>query len=176
MILKLWVSYQNLLMDIFTLHGAWFLSPSLIWGSTPWLRNAIVVNVLLSWKCLVLSLTFFKIFFWPCTTWDLSSLPVCVLNRLSRAMTLQTVADQAPLSMGFSRQEYWRRLPCPPPRDLPYPGTEPVSPTLQEDSFNCWATRETLSSLTRDLTCDPAVEVWSPNPGPPGNSLFKIFL
>ena len=37
---------------------------------------------------------------------------------------------QAPLSMGFSRQEYWRGLPFPPPGDLPHPGTEPASPAL----------------------------------------------
>ena len=38
-----------------------------------------------------------------------------------------TEACQAPLSMGFSRQEYWSGLPCPPPGDLPDPGIEPVS-------------------------------------------------
>ena len=38
-----------------------------------------------------------------------------------------TVARQAPLSMGFSTQEYWSGLPCLPPGDLPDPGTEPVS-------------------------------------------------
>ena len=37
--------------------------------------------------------------------------------------------------MGFSRQEYWRGLPCPPPRDLLSPGIEPRSPTLQADSL-----------------------------------------
>ena len=36
---------------------------------------------------------------------------------------------------GFSRQEYWSGLPCPPPRDLPNPGIEPRSPSLQEDSL-----------------------------------------
>ena len=36
------------------------------------------------------------------------------------------VARQAPLSMGFSRQEYWSGLPCPPSRDLPDPGIDPV--------------------------------------------------
>ena len=40
-----------------------------------------------------------------------------------------TVARQAPLSMGFSRQEYWSGLPCPPPKDLPDPGIKTVSPT-----------------------------------------------
>ena len=62
----------------------------------------------------------------------------CVLSRFSRIQLyaiLWTVARQAPLSMGFSRQEYWRGLPCPPPGDLPYPGTEPESPALQADSL-----------------------------------------
>ena len=40
-------------------------------------------------------------------------------------MTAWTVAHQAPLSMGISRQEYWSGLPCPPPVDLPDPGIEP---------------------------------------------------
>ena len=40
-----------------------------------------------------------------------------------------TVARQAPLSMGFSMQEYWRGLPCPLPVDLPNPGIEPMSLT-----------------------------------------------
>ena len=46
-----------------------------------------------------------------------------------------TVACQAPLSMGFSRQEYWSGLPFPSPGDLPDPGIEPGSPTLQADSL-----------------------------------------
>ena len=55
---------------------------------------------------------------------------VCLLSRFSCAqlfVTLWTVVCQAPLSMGFSRQEYWSGLPCPPPRDLPDPGIEPKS-------------------------------------------------
>ena len=39
------------------------------------------------------------------------------------------VAHQVPLSMGFSRQENWSGLPCPPPRDFPNPGNKPVSLT-----------------------------------------------
>ena len=46
-----------------------------------------------------------------------------------------TVACQAPLSMGFSRQEYWSVLPFPSPGDLPNPGIEPGSPALQADSL-----------------------------------------
>ena len=44
-----------------------------------------------------------------------------------------TLARQAPLSMGFSRQEHWSRLPFPSPGDLLDPGIEPWSPALQED-------------------------------------------
>ena len=46
-----------------------------------------------------------------------------------------TVAYQVPPSMGFSRQDYWSRLPFPSPEDLPNPGMEPGSPVLQEDSL-----------------------------------------
>ena len=48
---------------------------------------------------------------------------------LSNSSTLWTVASHAPGSMGLSRQEHWSGLPCPPSRDLPNPGMEPVSPT-----------------------------------------------
>ena len=48
--------------------------------------------------------------------------------------TLGTAAHQAPLSIGFSRQEYWSGLPFPSPGDLPDPGTEPRSPTCQADA------------------------------------------
>ena len=49
-------------------------------------------------------------------------------------MTPWTVAQQAPLSMGFTRQEYWSGLPFPPPRDLPDPRIKPASTALQVDS------------------------------------------
>ena len=45
------------------------------------------------------------------------------------------VTHQAPLSMGFSRQEVWSGLLCPPPGDLPDPGIEPMSPALQVASL-----------------------------------------
>ena len=67
------------------------------------------------------------------------------LSRVQVFATLWTVAHQAPLSMGFSRQEYWSRLPCPPPEDLPNPGIEPLSsaaPALQ--AVYPWDTREAL--------------------------------
>ena len=49
--------------------------------------------------------------------------------------TPRTIAYQAPLSLGFSRQEYWSRLPFPSPGDLPNPGIEPGSPALKADSL-----------------------------------------
>ena len=54
-------------------------------------------------------------------------MPSC-FSRVQLFATLQPVACQAPLSMGFSRQEYWSGLPCPSPGDLPDPEIEPVSP------------------------------------------------
>ena len=47
---------------------------------------------------------------------------------MSDSVTLWTVGRQAPLSMGFPRQEYWSGLPCSPPGDLSNPGVEPASP------------------------------------------------
>ena len=56
-------------------------------------------------------------------------------------MTLWTAAPQAPLSRGFSRQEYWNGSPCSPPGDLPDPGTEPaslMSLALAGEFFTTW--------------------------------------
>ena len=50
-------------------------------------------------------------------------------SRVQLVATTWTVAHQAPLSMGFSRQEYCSGLPCPPPGDLPDPGIKPKSLT-----------------------------------------------
>ena len=58
-----------------------------------------------------------------------------VTKSCSALVTPQTVACQVPLSMGFSRQEYWSGLPFPSARDLPDPGIEPGSPALQADSL-----------------------------------------
>ena len=51
-------------------------------------------------------------------------------------MTPWTVAHQAPLTMGFSRQEYWSGLPFPPPGDLPNLAIEPESPALPADFYH----------------------------------------
>ena len=67
---------------------------------------------------------------------------VCALS-LSRVWLFvkpQTVARQAPLSMGFPRQEYWSGLAFPPPGDLPHPGIEPMSPRISRCILYHWAT------------------------------------
>ena len=73
------------------------------------------------------------------------SLQLC----LTLCKTLWIVSCQAPLCMGFSGQEYWSGLPCPPPGDLPDPGIEPVSPValaLWVDSLplSHWGNQETF--------------------------------
>ena len=65
--------------------------------------------------------------------------------------TLWTVAPQTLPSMGFSRQEYWSELPCPHPGDLPDPGIEPRSPSLQGDSL--------LSESPGKPIIDPALSI-----------------
>ena len=73
-------------------------------------------------------------------------LKVCVRAKWLQSqffVTLWTVAHQAPLSMGFSRQEFWSGLPCPPPVDLPHTRTEPkflISPALAGGFFTTSAT------------------------------------
>ena len=57
------------------------------------------------------------------------------LSRVRLFATPWTVAHQAPLSMGFSRQEYWSGLPFPSPGYLPDPGIQPRSLALQADAF-----------------------------------------
>ena len=65
---------------------------------------------------------------------------IYILSHFSHVrlfLTPWTVACQVPLSMGFSRQEYWNGLPFLPPGDLPDSGTKPRSPALQADSLLC---------------------------------------
>ena len=58
-----------------------------------------------------------------------------LLSRVWPFVTPWTVAYQAPLSVGFSRQEYWSGLPFPSPGNLPNPGIEPGSPAFQADAL-----------------------------------------
>ena len=63
------------------------------------------------------------------------------LHSCQTLTALRIVSHLAPLSTGFSRPEYWSRLPCPPPGDLPDPGIEPtslMSPALADGFFTTW--------------------------------------
>ena len=74
----------------------------------------------------------------------------CVCSVVSDFVTPWTVAHQAPLSMGFPRQEYWSGLLCPPRGHLPHPGIEtpsPVSPPSQADLYH-WATWDAVPFLS----------------------------
>ena len=81
----------------------------------------------------------------------------CVLSHFSRVrlfVALWTIAFQAPLFMRLPRHEYWRGLPCPPPRDLPDPGIEPValrSPASAGVFFTTGAAWEAHASLALHL-------------------------
>ena len=79
-------------------------------------------------------------------------------------MTPWAVARQAPLSMGFPRQEYWGGLPLPAPGDLPDPGIEPGSPILSGGFSSIWATREApVCILAHSYFCQ--VQTWNSHMG-----------
>ena len=74
-----------------------------------------------------------------------SSILVCAQSFLTLCDPMDCVACLAPLSMEFTSQEYWSRLPCPPPGDFPDPGIQPtslVSPALAGVFFTTSAMRE----------------------------------
>ena len=83
----------------------------------------------------------------------LVTLSACMLSCFSRVqlfMTLWTVAHQAPLSLGFSRQGYWSEFLCSPSGDLLDPGTEPMSlrsPELAGRFFTTSITWEAVAFL-----------------------------
>ena len=70
-----------------------------------------------------------------------------LLSRIQLFMTPWTVACQAPLSMGFSRQEDWSGLSVPPPGDLPDPGVNPESPAFVGGFFTTGTIWEAQTSL-----------------------------
>ena len=76
---------------------------------------------------------------------------VCLsLSCVQPLVTPRTIARQAPLPMGFSRQEYWSGLPCPPPGNLPHPGIKPMclmSPAVAGGFFTTGATSRPLVSV-----------------------------
>ena len=109
---------------------------------------------------LVLQIQFFRIKsldnFWSFDHFSIFSLSVLTCVRAKSLQSCPTLCDpldctdhQAPLSMGFSRQEYWSGFPCPPLRELPDPGIEPaslVSPELAGEFFTTSGTWEALGS------------------------------
>ena len=107
-------------------------------------------------------------------------------SRVRLCATPWTAAHQAPPSMAFPRQEYWRGLPCPPPGDLPDQGIEPtslMSPTVADGFFTIAAAAKLLQSCP--TLCDPVnsspagspvpgvsrQEYWSELPSPPPGDL-----
>ena len=77
-----------------------------------------------------------------------------LLSHVQFFATLWTVARQAPLSMGFPRQEYWSGLPFPPPGDLPDPGIKPASPAspaLADKSITAESPRKASVVFTLSL-------------------------
>ena len=83
----------------------------------------------------------------------------CVLSRFSRVrlfVTPWTVARQAPLFMGFSRQEYWNEEPFPSPGDLTDAGIEPRSPTLQQILYSLSHQGSPELSVYLLLDCSPS--------------------
>ena len=79
-------------------------------------------------------------------------------SRVQLFATLWTVACQAPLSKGFSRQEYWSGLPCPPPGDLSDPGIESASltpPALAGSFFTTSAAWEAQEDWSRQTIPPP---------------------
>ena len=111
-----------------------------LWGRTEWDMTEVtqqqLYNIVLSSHCAA------KWVSHTCT-----STAMCVLSRVKLFTTLWTVHLQAPLSMGFSRQEYRSGLPFPSSGDRPDPGTEPTSltsPALAGGFFTNWVTREAL--------------------------------
>ena len=115
---------------------------------------------------------------------------VYVLNCFSCVQffaTSWTVARQAPLSMGFSKQEYWSELPCPPPGNLQNPGIKPsslVSPALAGGFFPTVPPGKPLNSASfhRYLAINPHTNVsisrnkGSTALGSPWKGLHQVFL
>ena len=74
-----------------------------------------------------------------------------VASHVRPFATLWTVGLQVPLSMEFSRQEYWSGLPFPSPGDLPDPGIEPGSPALWADALLSEPPGKSLPSVLTEL-------------------------
>ena len=87
-----------------------------------------------------------------------------------------TGAHQAPLFMGFFRQEYWNRLPFPPPGDLPNPEMEPVSPALAGRFFTAESSRKRITNHAATQTRLPGDTVNSPLHPHTVNHRYLMFI
>ena len=97
-------------------------------------------------------------------------LSMCVLMCARLCLILcnpWTVAQQAPLSMEFSRQEFWSELPFPSPGDLPDPGIKPVSPALAGEFFTAEPLGKPLNIFINMLSRTGFFKrsIWFPNIG-----------
>ena len=107
-----------------------------------------------------------------------SSMLVCMpscFNHIRLFATPWTVAHQAPLSVGFSRQEYWSGLPCPPPGDLPDPGIKSTSLMYLAPAGRFFTT-----SITKGAVCAKLLSCGQPCdpmdyrlPGSPVHGIFQ---
>ena len=86
---------------------------------------------------------------------------MCACLVVSNSATPWTAAHQAPLSMGCSRQEYWKGLPCPPPGDLRDLGIKPASPALQVDSLP-WSQRAPSPLWNQEFHPFLKTAAWTP--------------
>ena len=93
----------------------------------------------------------------------LAALAAKSFSRVWLCVTSRAVDHQAPLSMGFSRQEYWSKLPFPSPGDLPDPRIElksPTSPALARWLLYHWATKE-AHSIVSSMKCITCIDLWN---------------
>ena len=124
-----------------SIHGI-FQARILEWVATPFSRGSSWTTDQAWISCIAGRLFFYCLSFHACVQ--------SLFSHVWIFVTLWTVPHQAPLSMGFSRQESWSQLPCPPPGDLPNPGIEHVpltSPALAGRFFTTNATWEPHLSL-----------------------------
>ena len=100
--------------------------------------------------------SFFFFFYLPNTqlnTWPIVCVYVCLCVYVSNSVTPRTAAHRAPLSMGYSRQQYWSELPFPSPQDLPNPETEPLSLGFPALVFTASTTWEALVYIVWAEAC-----------------------
>ena len=113
--------------------------------------------------------------------WDRECSATSIMSG-SLFVILWTVASQAPLSMGFSRQEYWSRLPGDPSGDLPSPGIEatfPVAPALEADSLplSCWGSFGVIADRNQlyiNICIEPSRQKWNRIRTPQHFTNYKI--